>query len=66
MVSVALLLGSTMPNQISHTIPPTVDVLLPEDLSNLGGPLLAGQAELVSLRGGRGVGRLTFVGHKLT
>ena len=36
------------------------------DPSNPGGPLVAGQAELVSLRGGRGVGRLTFVEHKLT
>ena len=55
-----------MPNQISHAIPPTGDVLFPEDLSNLGGPLVAGQAELISLRGDRGVGCLSFVESKLT
>src|SRR5262249_45565263 len=46
-------------------IPPTVDVLLPEDLSNLAGPLVPGQAEQVSLRGDCGVGCLTFVERKL-
>jgi FHA domain len=55
-----------MPNQYSHAIPPTGDVLFPEDLANLGGPLVAGQAELISLSGDRGVGFLTFVESRLT
>jgi hypothetical protein len=54
-----------MPNQVSHAIPPTVDVLFPEDLSNLDGPLVEGEAEQVSLRGDNGVGCLTFVERKL-
>ncbi len=54
-----------MPDQIARAIPPTGDVLFPEDLANLGGPSLAGQAELVSLRGDHGVGCLTFVESKL-
>jgi len=54
-----------MPNQVSHAIPPTVDVLFPEDRSNLAGTLVAGQAEQVSLRDDRGVGCLTFAERKL-
>jgi hypothetical protein len=55
-----------MPKQVSYAIPPTVDVLFPEDVSKLGGPFVAGRAELNSLRGDRGVGCLTFVERKLT
>ncbi len=33
-----------MPKQVSHTIPPTGDVRFPKDLTNHGGPLVAGQA----------------------
>jgi hypothetical protein len=42
-----------------------VDVLFPEDLSNLDRPLVEGEAEQVSLRGDSGVGCLTFVERKL-
>ena len=55
-----------MANQISQAIPPTGDVLFPEDLSSPSGLLVVGQAELISLRGDHGVGCLTFVESKLT
>ena len=55
-----------MPQQISHRIPPKAEVLFPEDLSKLGGPFVLGQAEMISLRGDRGVGCLTFVERKLS
>ncbi len=55
-----------MPNQISHPIPSTGGVLFPEDLADLGGRLVAGRAELISLRGDRGVGCLTSVESRLT
>ena len=54
-----------MPDQYSHAIPPTGEVLFPEDLSNPGGPVVAGEAELVALRGDRGVGCLTSAERKL-
>ena len=54
-----------MSQQISHRIPPTVDIIFPEDLAKLGGPFVNGQGELISLRDDRGVGCLTSVERKL-
>src|SRR5882672_11661143 len=54
-----------MPQEISHRIPPKGDVLFPEDLSKLGGPFLSGQAEIISLRGDRGIGCLALVERRL-
>lgn len=54
-----------MSEQHSHAIPPTVSVLFPEDLSDLGGPLVGGEAEQVSLRENCGVGTLTSIERKL-
>lgn len=55
-----------MPQQFSNRLPPTVEILFPEDLSKLDGPFVPGEAEEISLRGDRGVGCLTFVEHKLS
>lgn len=54
-----------MPRQLSHLLPPVIDVMFPKSLSHLGGPFVAGQAELNSLRGDRGVGSLIFVEQQL-
>jgi hypothetical protein len=55
-----------MPQQISHRIPPTVEVIFPADLSKLGGPFVLGQAEMITLREDHGVGCLTFIERKLS
>jgi hypothetical protein len=55
-----------MRQQVSHRIPPKADVLFPVDVSRPAGPCVAGQAEMISLRGDRGVGCLIFVEQQLS
>jgi hypothetical protein len=55
-----------MPKKRSHAIPPTVNILFPEDPANPERSLVAGEAEQVSLREDRGVGTLMSVESKLT